>query len=57
VWWEKPSTKAQHAGNFRDLTAKALLILFRGRRQLGTPPGPPEDRPRPPLDEIATRFQ
>ena len=24
---------------------------------IGTPPGPPEDRPRPPLDEIATRFQ
>jgi nitroreductase len=23
---------------------------------IGTPPGPPEDRPRPPLDEIATRF-
>jgi nitroreductase len=24
---------------------------------IGTPPGPPEDRPRPPLNEIATRFQ
>jgi nitroreductase len=24
---------------------------------IGTPPGPPEDRPRPPLDEIVTRFQ
>jgi nitroreductase len=24
---------------------------------IGTPPGPPEDRPRPALDEIATRFQ
>ena len=23
---------------------------------IGRPPGPPEDRPRPPLDEIATRF-
>src|ERR1700681_2384471 len=23
---------------------------------IGTPPGPPEDRPRAPLDEIATRF-
>ncbi len=23
---------------------------------IGTPPGPPEDRPRPPLDDIATRF-
>jgi nitroreductase len=23
---------------------------------IGTPPGAPEDRPRPPLDEIATRF-
>ena len=23
---------------------------------IGTPPGPPEDRPRPPLNEIATRF-
>jgi nitroreductase len=23
---------------------------------IGTPPGPPEDRPRPPLGEIATRF-
>jgi len=23
---------------------------------IGKPPGPPEDRPRPPLDEIATRF-
>jgi nitroreductase len=24
---------------------------------IGRPPGPPEDRPRPPLDEIVTRFQ
>src|SRR5580693_9026027 len=24
---------------------------------IGRPPGPPEDRPRPALDEIATRFQ
>jgi nitroreductase len=24
---------------------------------IGTPPGQPEDRPRPPLDEIVTRFQ
>jgi nitroreductase len=24
---------------------------------IGRPPGPPEDRPRPPLTEIATRFQ
>ena len=23
---------------------------------IGRPPGPPEDRPRPPLEEIATRF-
>ena len=23
---------------------------------IGTPPGPPEDRPRPPLSEIVTRF-
>jgi nitroreductase len=23
---------------------------------IGRPPGPPEDRPRPPLNEIATRF-
>ncbi len=23
---------------------------------IGRPPGPPEDRPRPPLSEIATRF-
>ena len=23
---------------------------------IGRPPGPPEDRPRPPLDEITTRF-
>jgi len=23
---------------------------------IGRPPGPPEDRPRPPLAEIATRF-
>jgi nitroreductase len=23
---------------------------------IGRPPGPPEDRPRPPLDEIASRF-
>src|SRR5215468_1746873 len=23
---------------------------------IGRPPGPPEDRPRPPLDQIATRF-
>jgi nitroreductase len=23
---------------------------------IGTPPGPPTDRPRPPLDKIATRF-
>ena len=23
---------------------------------IGTPPGPPEDRPRPPLNEITTRF-
>jgi nitroreductase len=23
---------------------------------IGRPPGPPEDRARPPLDEIATRF-
>src|SRR5215472_16829786 len=24
---------------------------------IGRPPGPPEDRPRPPLNEIATRFR
>jgi nitroreductase len=24
---------------------------------IGRPPGPPEDRPRPPLSEIATRFR
>jgi nitroreductase len=24
---------------------------------IGRPPGPPEERPRPPLSEIATRFQ
>jgi hypothetical protein len=23
---------------------------------IGRPPGPPEDRPRPPLNEIAIRF-
>jgi hypothetical protein len=23
---------------------------------IGRPPGPPEDRPRPPLNEIAVRF-
>jgi len=23
---------------------------------IGRPPGPPEDRPRPPLTEIVTRF-
>jgi hypothetical protein len=24
---------------------------------IGRPPGPPEDRPRPPLAEITTRFK
>jgi nitroreductase len=40
-----------------DVLGLAPHERIAGFVHIGTPPGPPEDRPRPPLDEIATRFQ
>jgi len=39
-----------------DALGLAPLERIAGFIHIGRPPGPPEDRPRPPLDEIATRF-
>jgi hypothetical protein len=40
------------------LEALGLAVHERiaGFIHIGTPPGPPEDRPRPALGEIVTRF-
>ncbi len=40
-----------------DALGLAPLERIAGFVPIGRPPGPPEDRPRPPLDEIVTRFQ
>ncbi len=39
-----------------DALGLAAHEKIAGFVHIGRPPGPPEDRPRPPLDEIATRF-
>ena len=48
-----------YAYDRRVLDALGLAAHERiaGFVHIGRPPGPPEDRPRPPLHEIATRFQ
>jgi nitroreductase len=43
--------------NVLDALGLAPHERIAGFIHIGTPPGTPEDRPRPPLDEIATRFQ
>jgi nitroreductase len=43
--------------NVLDALGLAPHERIAGFIHIGTPPGPPEDRPRPPLGEIATRFQ
>ena len=40
-----------------DALGLAAHERIAGFIHIGRPPGPPDDRPRPPLDEIATRFQ
>ncbi len=42
--------------NVLDALGLAPHERIAGFVHIGRPPGPPEDRPRPPLDEIATRF-
>jgi nitroreductase len=39
-----------------DALGLAPHVRIAGFIHIGRPPGPPEDRPRPPLSEIATRF-
>jgi nitroreductase len=39
-----------------DALGLAAHERIAGFVHIGRPPGPPEDRPRPPLSEIATRF-
>jgi nitroreductase len=39
-----------------DALGLAAHERIAGFVHIGRPPGPPEDRPRPPLNEIATRF-
>ena len=42
--------------NALDALGLAPHERIAGFIHIGRPPGPPEDRPRPPLNEIATRF-
>jgi nitroreductase len=42
--------------NVLDALGLASHERIAGFIHIGRPPGPPEDRPRPPLGEIATRF-
>ena len=42
--------------NVLDALGLAPHERIAGFVHIGRPPGPPEDRPRPPLSEIATRF-
>jgi nitroreductase len=57
--WEQVLSAGAAAMNL-VLAAHALGLApherIAGFVHIGRPPGPPEDRPRPPLDEIATRF-
>ena len=39
-----------------DALGSAQHERIAGFIHIGRPPGPPEDRPRPPLNEIAVRF-
>ena len=48
-WYAYDRARARRA---RLAAARAIA----GFVHIGRPPGVPEDRPRPPLDEIATRF-